>query len=610
MASKKINVTTLDFDEIKTNLKDYLRGQDTFQDYDFDGSSMSILLDVLAYNTHYNAIYNNLSINEMFLDSARKRNSVVSRARELGYLPQSAKCSSAIVNITCTRVSTDGIQYYIPAGSPFTTIVNNISYTFYTDSDLLSPFTFSTSYTFSNVRLIEKTNQITNKYTVADGIRYLVQNQYADLSTLTVKVQDHAGSSNIVAFASADNIVDIDGTSKVYWIKELDDNQYELVFGNGVIGYQLTNGNVVNVEYAISSLDAPNGARIFNYTGVPQIGITYSINAAYPATGGSLPEDIESIRFNAPRLYASQNRAVNTNDYKSIIQSNFLEAKSVAVWGGEDNYPPVYGKTFICVKPKTTDYLTSAQKDVIVKDILYSKNMMTVKPVIVDPDYIDIIMETTVYYNDLLTTRTADSIKSVIIDTINNYNTTELQQFDGVFRYSKFSKTLDTSEASIVNNITTLYLRVNVSPKYNISANYTINLLNPIYYSGAAENIVLSNGFYVQGDTNKYFLVDDGVGNMTLFYLDNSGNRVVVDPQIGTVDYAKGIISVNSIKIASLVDDYFTFYIKPSSNDVVSTLHQIVQISMDDLKVSVINDRTATGDLRAGQNYIFTSSRN
>ena len=248
----------------------------TFQDYDFDGSSMSVLLDILAYNTHYNAIYNNLSINEMFLDSARKRNSVVSKARELGYRPQSAKCSTATVNIKCSRVTNNSIQYAIPTGTPFTTTINGVTYTFYTISDLLSPTTTSSTYTFSNVTLIEMSTQINNKYIVADGARYLIQNPNADLSTLTVKVQDYAGSSNITPYTFADNIVNIDGTTKVYWIKELDDNLYEISFGNGIIGKQLTNGNVINLSYSISSLDGPNGANIFNFTGVPQTGISYS----------------------------------------------------------------------------------------------------------------------------------------------------------------------------------------------------------------------------------------------------------------------------------------------------------------------------------------------
>ena len=377
---------------------------------------------------------------------------------------------------------------------------------FYTISDLLSPTTTSSTYTFSNVTLIEMSTQINNKYTVADGARYLIQNPNADLSTLTVKIQDYAGSSNITPYTFADNIVNIDGTTKVYWIKELDDNLYEISFGNGIIGKQLTNGNVINLSYSISSLDGPNGANIFNFTGVPQTGISYSATTTSPASGGSLPEDIESIRFNTPRAYSAQNRAVTNNDYKAIISSNFQEAKSVNVWGGEDNYPPMYGKAFVCIKPKSTDYLTTAQKDYIYNNILSGRNILTVQPTIVDPTYITIIINTAVYYNDLLTTRTAESLKSLVIDTINTYNNTDLEQFDGVFRFSKFSRLIDECESSIINNITTLLLKMDVAPKYNINANYTINLLNPIYYSGAAENIVASNGFYINGSQNIYYL--------------------------------------------------------------------------------------------------------
>lgn len=603
MANKRINVTSLDFDDIKNSLKDYLRGQTTFQDYDFEGSGMSVLLDVLAYNTHYNALYNNLAINEMFLDSARKRNSVVSIARELGYMPQSAQCASAIVNITCSRSSQTSIQYYIPVGTPFTTIVDGTTYTFYTQSELLSPATTATTYTFSGVVLIEKSNQFTHNYSFVSSSGYLIPNQYADLSTLIVTV-------NGSPYTSTSNITEVDSTSKVYWTKELDDNQYEIIFGNGVIGYMPAVGDIISISYAVSSLDVVNGARVFNFSGTPQSGVSYLITTVSPASNGSYPEDIESIRFNAPRSYASQNRAVSANDYKAHIQSNFQEAKSVAVWGGEDNYPPEYGKVFVCVKPKSSDYLTTSQKDYIISDILSNKNVMTVTPTILDPEYINLIVTTTVYYNDLVTTRSADSIKSVVVDAINNYNITTLQQFDGIFKFSKYSKTVDESEPSIVSNITTLYLKKLVTPKFNIPATYTINLLNPIYFSGAAEDIITSSGFYVSGSTNVHYLVDDGVGNMMMYYVDNTGTRYIIDSNIGTVDYTKGIIAVNSLNISALEGDYFVFYIKPSSNDVVSTLHQIVQISMDDLVVNVINDKSASGDLRAGQNYTFTTSRN
>lgn len=606
MASKKINYTELDFDGIKYNLKQFLSGQATFKDYDFDGSGLSVLLDVLSYNTMYNGVYNNLSINEMFLDSARKRNSVVSISKELGYIPQSAICASATVNITLR--SATATTFSIPANTPFTTTVNGVTYTFYNDSDL----TYNTpalSYTFQNVVLTEKSNILSYNYTVDTGTRYIIPNANTDLNTLTVNVQDSISSSILTTFVKSNTIVDVNSTSNVYWIKEIDDGLYELTFGNGILGKALTIGNVVNLNYCVSSLDAPNGAKLFTYSGTTVSGITISLVTVSAAAKGSSPEDIESIRFNAPRAYSSQNRGVTPNDYKSLIYANFPAAKSVSVWGGEDNIPPIYGKTFICIKPKDADILTTAQKSEILNNILSSRNVLTIIPEIVDAESINILVDTTVYYNNMLTNRTADALKQIVTNTILSYNTNELQKFDGVFRYSKISKLIDDSETSIINNITRIILKRYVTPKYNIPANYLINLINPIYHSGAAEDIVLSSGFYITGSTYAHYLVDDGVGTMLLFLINENGYRIIVNDNVGTVDYINGIISIIGLNISYIVGDHFTFFIKPSSNDVVSALTQIAQISVEDLNVTVIPDTTNTGDLRGGQNYIFTPSR-
>lgn len=608
MASKKINYTALDFDSQKSGLKEFLQGQDIFSDYDFDGSGLSVLLDILTYNTHYNAIYNNLSINEMFLDSARKRNSVVSISKELGYMPKSASCARAVVNITFTRTGTAPIS--VAAESPFTTSVDGVSYTFYNSSALYYVGSALT-YTFTGVELVEKTNQLVSKYTVASGVQYIIPNAYADISTLTVTVQESIGSSSITTYTLADNIVNVESASNAYWIKEIDNGLYELTFGDGIIGTALSNGNIVILNYSISSLDAPNGAKLFSYSGTLPVGVTSApiITTTSKASGGKIPEDIESIRFNAPRAYSAQNRGVTANDYAALIYSNFPEAHSVSVWGGEDNTPPIYGKTFISIKPQSGELLTTYQKDYILNTILPNKNVLTVIPEIVDATYIGIVVKATVYYNELNTIRTSNDIKTIITDTILNYNTTELQRFDGIFRYSKLSKLIDDSEESIVNNITTVTLKRAIDPKYNIIAEYSVDLINPIYYSGAKEDIVLSSGFYIAENDYVNYLTDDGLGAMQLFYIDSSNIRITTNTNIGTVDYAKGTIKFKNLKITSIVGDTLYLYVKPSSNDVVSALTQIVQISTDDLVVNVISDKSASGDLRGGKNYTFTTSR-
>lgn len=599
MASKKITVTDLDFDTIKQNLKTYLNNQTTFQDYDFEGSGLSVLLDILAYNTHYNALYNNLSINEMFLDSARKRNSVVSKAKELGYVPRSAKSAYALVNVTFT--STNPTTFSIPTFTPFSTIINDTTYNFYNES-LISTNVTGTSYTFTNVKIVEKKTILSKTYTAASGLKYIIPNANVDTDSIKVTV-------DTVPYSLVDNVVNVESTSLVYWVKEIDDNLYEIQFGDDAIGKALTNGDFVVISYAVSSMAAANNAKVFSYGGTLGTNVSCTVSTVSAAVNGDYPEDIESIRFNAPRAYATQNRGVTTSDYKALIYSNFSAAKSVSVWGGEDNIPPVYGKTFICVKPKDTNILTIAQKDYILNTILPSKNVLTITPEIVDPEYINIILTTTVYYNELLTNRTADTLKSIVLDTILNYDSTELQTFDGVFRHSKLSRLIDTCENSIINNVTTITLKRYVTPKYNINANYTINLINPIYYSKVPEDMVLSSGFYIQGSQDIHYLVDDGIGNMTLFTVNAAGAREIKNPAIGTVDYQSGIITINKLNISALTSDYFTFYIKPDSNDVVSALSQIVQISQNDLTINMISDKTVNGDLRAGQNYTFTTSR-
>jgi len=606
MASKKINYTALDFDEQKTSLQTFLQGQTIFSDYDFEGSGLSVLLDVLTYNTHYNAIYNNLSINEMFLDSARKRNSVVSIAKELGYTPNSAICATATVDITFNSVTAS--LFTLPANTPFNTIVNGVNYTFYNASALAS-VSPEVSHTFSNVVITEKSNQLSFKYTAASGVSYIIPNQYADLSTLSVTIQDNISSSNLTTFTLADNIVNITNASTVYWIKEIDNGLYELTFGNGIIGLALVPGNIVSLNYCISSLGAPNGARVFSYNGSLPQGVTTSIRTTSKATNGSGSEDIESIRFNAPRAHSAQNRGVTTSDYKSILMSNFPDAHSVSVWGGEDNIPPVYGKVFISIKPKSTDILTTAQKNYILNTLLPSKNVLTVFPVIVDPEHIKIMLTTTVYFNPLNTIRTPTDIQNMVLGTILNYNSTDLQVFDGVFRYSHVSKLIDSSEDSIINNITTVTFKRAIAPKYNIIAQYFVNLINPIYSSGVANDSVLSSGFYTPDNNFINYVVDDGIGNIQLFHVNENNFRVYTNQTLGTVDYNKGTISFKNLNITSIVGNAFYLYIKPSSNDIISALTQILEISQEDLKVNVVSDTSSSGDLRGGQNYTFTTSR-
>jgi len=611
--NKRISVSELDFDNIKANLKEYLKGQDTFADYDFEGSGLSVLLDVLAYNTHYNGIYTNLAINEMFIDSASKRSSVVSLAKLLGYTPNSATCAKATVTLNITSPSTGPSVVTVPAFTQFNTTVDGSSYAFYTTQEY-SAVGASTNYTIPNV-VITEGSPLTFKYTVAAGIRYIIPNANVDLSTVKVRVQENSTSSNFTTYTVSTSIITADSTSKVFWVKEIDDGLYELTFGNGTLGKALDNGNVVHISYFVSSLDAANSASLFSYDGSTLYsGSNVSITTTAAASGGGVVEDISSIKFNAPRSYAAQNRAVTPDDYRALIYANFPEAASVAVWGGEDNDPPVYGKTYISVKPKTAGKLTLQQKSDIINTILESKNIVSITPEILDAEYINIALNVTVYYNDRETGYSSTDMASIVRQVILDYDESDLQKFESVFRYSKLSRLIDAAEPSITNNITTVLLRRKLSPRYNISAEYNINVINPIYTSGIADESVISTGFYIKGSEFIHYLTDDGVGNIVLYYRSvgtatQESQKIIADAAIGTVDYAAGKVNIKNLNITGLADIDFEISIKPSSNDVISAYTQIAEIARDHLFITAIPDKTANGDLRAGINYTFTTSR-
>ena len=606
--NKKINVTELDFDAIKANLKTFLQGQAEFQDYDFEGSGLSVILDILAYNTHYNALYNNLAVNEMFLDSAIKRNSVVSLAKSLGYTPRSAKCSEAVINLTITSASAGPNLVSIPQYSPFSTVANGKTYNFY-NKQAISISGSSNVYTATGVTLIEGT-KLSFRFDVSTGTRYIIPNSNVDLDTVAVRVQETATSSDFKTFTNASSLVGLDPTIRAYWLKEIDDGLYELVFGDGVLSAALTNGNVVEVNYIVSNLDEANGARSFTFAGDPPYsGSVVSVVTTSPATGGAESEGIDSIRFNAPKIYAAQNRAVTTEDYKALIYSNFAEAKSVGVWGGEDNNPPVYGKTYICVRPKTATKLTTQQKSTIINSILANKNVVSVTPEIIDPDYLNIALNITVYYNPRETIRSANEIQKIVYNTIIKYDNDELQRFDGVFRHSKLSRLIDTCEKGISNNNMTVLIRRKIDPRYNVSAQYIIDIINPIYTTGLAQNNIYSTGFFIYGSETIHYLDDNGAGYMRLYYIGPSAEKIIVDPQIGTVDYAAGLINITNLHITAIADIDFEISIRPSSYDVVSAYDQIAEIARDHLTITAIADETINGDLRAGKNYAFTTSR-
>lgn len=604
--NKRILVTELDFDNIKSNLKQFLKGQSEFSDYNFEGSALSILIDVLAYNTHYASLYNNLAVNESFLDSAFKRNSVVSLARDLGYVPHSATCAQAVVNVTVTNTASAASTMTLSKLSAFTSNITGENYTFYTMGDITT-VRQNGAYVFENV-MIKEGVPLSYKYIVAEGVKYTLPTQDVDLSTLTVRVQDSVNSTNFTTFVRSDTILNVGATDNVYFIKEIDNQQYELTFGNGVLGTALSNGNVIHLSYLKTNKSAANDIRLFNYSAGSDIdGGTVTINTVTPSFNGSDMESIDSIKFNASKSYAAQNRAITTDDYKTIIYNSFPEATAVSVWGGETSVPPQYGKVFISIIPQTLRALTETEKSYILDTILAPRKTLTVTPEIVDPIYVKIQLDVTYYYNPQQTTRNSGDITTLVHQTISKYNTESLGSFGGIFRHSHLSRMIDASEPAIISNITTLKLHREITPLFNITNPYTINLGNPIYNSGVPEESIITNGFYCTDSTNVCYIDDlpsenQTIGTLRLFYYNANGQKVVIRT-VGTVDYAKGIINISSLNVTSLVEQTWKVIVKPESNDVVSVYNQFVQIDETLLSINSVADYPS-------KNYIFTSSRN
>ena len=606
--NKRIQVSELDFDAIKSNLKTFLQGQTEFQDYDFEGSGLSVLLDVLAYNTHYNGIYTNLAVNECFLDSASKRASVVSLAKMLGYMPRSASCATATVTATVTSPTSSPSTVTIPAMQPFTTSIDNVSYTFYNRSAVTTAL-ISGAYTFTGLVLTEGT-PLQYKYTMAPGVRFIIPNANADLNTLTVSVQQTSSSDLYEVYTRADTLTEVTELTKIYFVKEIDDGLYEISFGNDNLGVALSNGNVVTLDYMVSSLEEPNSASSFTYGGVTLAGSSLSVTATAAASGGASSESIDEIKFNAPKYYAAQNRAVTPDDYKAIILKNFPEAQTISVWGGEDNNPPIYGKTYICIKPKEASKLTNLQKEFIKNNILDSRNIVSITPEIVDPEFFNIKVTSFVHYNPRATTKTAAQIETLVKESIMRYNDDDLERFDSVLRYSKLTKIIDETDPAIINNITRIMIRHPHEVKYNIASQYLLDLINPISQDGGKQGEVFaSTGFYIPNSTELHFLDDDANGNIRLYYLNTNFEKVIVTPDMGTINYDTGSIVVRSLTIRAIDGAFFEWQVKPESYDVVSALNQIVQIDPTLLTIEAIADDTINGDMQAGYNYQFNSIR-
>ena len=617
MASNKLTVSDLDFDNVKSNLKTFLQSQSEFQDYDFEGSGFAVLLDLLAYNTHYLGFNANMLANEMYLDSADIRKNIVSLAKMLGYTPTSAKAPTANIDITINNGT--GATVTMTKGTVFTSTIGGTSYQFVTNAETtVSPL--EGVYKFSSVPIFEGT-LTTFKYTVDStdpDQKFIIPNVNADTTTLKVTVQNSSSDTTTQVYSKATGIVGLTSTSKVYFCQESDEGKFEIYFGDGIVGKSLTDGNIVILEYIVTNKTSANGASSFALSGAIGGFSNVSIVTTSNAQGGSEPQTKESVRFNAPLQYTAQDRAVTTSDYETKILELYPNAQAVSAWGGEDEETPIYGTVKISIKAASGSTLTNATKLDLVTQ-LKKFNVASVVPEIVDPETTSILLTSAVKYNSNNTTKTSDTLRSNIITTLTNFNTNNLQKFDEVFRYSKVSKAIDDTDTSILSNITTLKIRKEFTPTLNSSTLYNVYFRNALYnphsgHNSAAGGILESTGFKVDGDTtNEMFLDDDGQGNVRRYYIV-SGVRTYANNTQGTINYSTGQVTLNSLNIASIsnirgsASTVVELTVKPNSNDVVPVRNQILEIDTANSSITVTADSFVGGSADAGVGYTTTSS--
>ena len=619
----RLRVTELDFDEIKSNLKTYLKGQNQFKDYDFEGSGMNILLDTLAYNTHYMAFNANMVANEMFLDSASLRSSIVSHAKTLGYETTSSRAPIATLNVS---LSTTVATKTMPAGTAFTSTVDGTSYQFVTISDITASNSTGASVPFDNVTVYEGTYVI-SKYVVDTSDidqRFILTDPRSDTTTLTVKVQTSATDTTTTTYTKATDITQLAATSTVYYLQEVETGRYEVYFGDGIVSQALSDGNIVQLQYVVTNKGESNGASSFSSPASIDGVSSISISTISSATGGAEPESLQSIKLNAPLDYSSQGRAVTTKDYEVYVKRLFPTTKAVSVWGGEDgsydtstgvSETPEYGKVFISIKSTTGVDLTSVQKTNL-ESALAPYKVASITPVVVDAETTFLILGITIMYDTSSTTYTGTQIESLVATTISNYSNNELETFNTPFRHSKVLGLIDNTDSSILNSVATVTMGKLFTPTLSSSTSYNLNFNNRFYnpvsgYNAAGGGVIASTGFYLNSvTTTEYFFDDDGVGNLRIYYLV-SGVRTYINNTAGTVDYEKGKITISSIVITGVgqVDSQSSARVRitvlPNSNDVTPVRNQILEI--DQINTTYISNVDATASTGVGYTTTTTA---
>ena len=593
-----LRVDELNFEGIKDNFKRYLQAQDQFRDYNFDGAGMSVLLDLLAYNTYYNSFYLNMVASEAFLTTAQKRNSVINLASSLNYVPRSTT-SASITGTLLLTVANAPTSVTIPEFTEFTGSIDGVSYKFL---NVNSKTIFSSAGVFSDSITLKEGTLLTTRYTVVSADadqRFLIPNSRIDTTTLNVTVLNSSVDSTTRTFTPSENLVELDATSLVYFLQETEDGLYELKFGDDIFGTALDNGNILVIRYLVSNGALANDINALTYSDTITNVTAATFTADDPATGGSARETVAQIKFNAPKSYEAQNRAVTAEDYKALLLSQ-ATVDSVVVWGGEDNDPPTYGKVFIAIKPTTGSVLTATEKLNLISSVINPKKILTVQTEIVDPEYIYIKIEVTIKYDAKKTSLSSDTISNLVSDTIKAYNDSDIDKFGTYFRYSKLSRLIDVSERSILSNVLIAEMQKEIDVQLGVGTRYEINFSNaiddatdgrPTTQSFGVGNKITSNAFTLGGFSNCF--LEDNNGLIRIYRVLGIEN-VAVSVNAGSINYVTGKIILTNFAPTAFADGGTTLKItaSPQDKDILPLRNQIISIRDADITVTMVDDNS------------------
>jgi len=622
---RRINASQLDFDQIKTNLVTYMKATDTtFNDYNYEGSAMSTIIDVLAYVTHINSMNANFALNETFLDTSQLRSSVVSHAKLLGYTPRSISPSTAVINMTMNYDATatplwnhDGTNTPLPLsmsrGTTFQTTIDGVNYPMFASDT--TTINFDSGWNFSNIKLEQGTLSSIN-YTYQNNVfeTYVIPANNVNTAAIKVTVTDSSSTSASKVYTINTNVVNLDGTSEIYFLEEGRDGYYEIKFGDNIIGKRPGNGNTIIIEYATipSGVDV-NGATTFTMTDSLNGNADETITLVSKAVGGAPRETREAIKFNAPLAHISQNRAVTPDDYKTIIKNEFADVEAVAVWGGEDNDVPDYGKVYVSIKPLSAEVLTEAQKTTIKTNILKPKNVVSITPVLVDPEYTYIDLEVFFKYNPNLATVTASGLSTAIRNTLVTHNNDVLKSFNGVYRDSNVVKKIDDTNIAIISNITRVKMTKKITPvlgeatKYTLKFNQALTDLDAT--TGTTGSYVTSTIFTFAGSQAKLKDFYDSSSDTRIIQIVDTANLVLAT-NVGDVNEEDGTVTLNSFQPTGLPTGQTTIdvTVKPASSDVSPTRNVLLTINTSTATITGEIDTMATGGTTAGIDYTTVSN--